>query len=306
MKKKYFDIPLYVMLIPFAVYLIGIIFGSFFDWNISVAIADVDSPFGNAMETVGYMICYAIIPIGGILTCLGLIKRKNNWIKALGVFIYALSLGIMIYMLGNALSPDEHGYGVTMAPALAYTVAAALGILASLLFYFIVDRNNQGMLLRLGLIILAAIILEVLFINVTKYLNCRPRFRYLTSDYNTTGEVFRQWWDFKPFQFNDDFHKSWPSGHTAFSGHLMLLSFVTPLYIRHNKATAPILFALAFCFNITVGISRILCGAHFLSDISFGGLFSWTITVILILIGNHFFHPENKKVNALTNELETR
>lgn len=292
MNKKYFGIPLYLMLIPFGVFVLGIIFGSFFDLSISQAIADGKSPFGNAMETVGYMICYAIIPIGGTLFALGMIPRKEIWKKVLGAVIYLLSLGIMIYILGDALCPNEHDYGITMHPALAYTAATLLGLLASLVIYFLVDGKQQDLLLVLGLVILVTVLLEFLFINATKYLNCRPRYRFLVSDYNTEGEVFRSWWQFQPWKYHDDFHKSWPSGHTAFSNHLMLLSFLTPIYRWHNKKTPYIIFSVTFFFNLFVAFSRITCGAHYLSDVSFGGLFSWTITVLVILLTNNILHKK--------------
>ena len=78
MKQRRLSIPMYAWICVFALALIGIVFGSFFDLAISDAIVNQELFLGRFVETLGESLAYAMIPIGGTTIFLGLYKRKNN------------------------------------------------------------------------------------------------------------------------------------------------------------------------------------------------------------------------------------
>lgn len=63
--------------------------------------------------------------------------------------------------------------------------------------------------------------------------------------------------------------KSFPSGHTANASTLMLLALLPALRPGPQKRQTA-LFAAGFLWACVVGFSRIVAGAHFLSDVTMG------------------------------------
>ncbi|MEG0367511.1 MAG: phosphatase PAP2 family protein, partial [Coprobacillus sp.] len=81
--------------------------------------------------------------------------------------------------------------------------------------------------------------------------------------------------------------KSFPSGHSGNAACAMLLC-VLPLLSAKLKGKENILFFIGLTFTIVVAISRIIMGAHFLTDVTVGiGL---TLLIEAVLINIIFKH----------------
>ena len=74
--------------------------------------------------------------------------------------------------------------------------------------------------------------------------------------------------------------KSFPSGHTANTACAMLLC-VLPLLNRKLKGKENLLFFIGVCFTFLVALSRIIMGAHFLTDVVTGMAISLVIQMIM-------------------------
>jgi len=84
MKKTFGGIKLYWFLIVMAVAILGVVFGSFFDWDLSKAIASTDNQFGKFFEAFGEALGYALVPIGATLVFMGLKDDRPLGLKILG------------------------------------------------------------------------------------------------------------------------------------------------------------------------------------------------------------------------------
>lgn len=285
MKKEFLSISLYKILILIGICIIGIIIGSFSDLNISNYLYNKDSLIGSLVETILLFFGYMMIPIGGCLVFLGLYKRNNIFIKILGYFLGLLSIGLCTYFYGHSLIEGTNKFGYRLNIYLSYFIALFLTIIAFIVTYFNVKKNNYNQLLKIGLVIVISMLLQYLLIELLKSIASRPRYRFLINDsLNTDNIIFKNWYEFTPFTATNDFFKSWPSGHTATATQLILLTSLTPVLKSNNKNIKTILFSIGIFYTVFIAFYRIVYGAHFLSDVSFGFLFALLIILVLILI----------------------
>lgn len=143
-------------------------------------------------------------------------------------------------------------------------------------------------MVRIAIIMLCVILLQSLFIKLVKNLNCRPRYR------NIEGNDFRNWWEFTPFKYSDDLHKSFPSGHTGTATCAILFPLLSKVIRFKSKNTELSLLLFSYSYIFIVAFSRIYYGAHFLSDVSFGGLITLLFSLIMMFIVERIYIHKEK------------
>lgn len=290
MKKSFGGIKVYWMLIVVAVALIGIVFGSIFDLQISTSFVNFNSGFGKFFEAFGEALGYAMAPIGATLFFMGLKDHKNKWMKVLAWSILVLGIAIPTYFLGHAAMSE---WAFAMKAYFAYPIAFFLMALTSMLVFFLAGVEDKNLMIKAGLVIMIAMVAQVIILNVLKQINMRPRWRAQLID----GYVweYRAWWQFS-FDIHNfpcpDYLRSWPSGHTATASIAFLLPLLAKTkkkqFIKHEEL---VLFIIAFVYVIITAIARIRIGAHYLSDVSFGMLIGSLISFLTVYIA----FPEKKK-----------
>ncbi|MCD7796951.1 MAG: phosphatase PAP2 family protein [Clostridiales bacterium] len=129
--------------------------------------------------------------------------------------------------------------------------------------------------------------IQLLTIEGLKYLWGRVRFRDLLAA--GSYDEFTPWYQINGINGN----KSFPSGHTAGAGMSYLLMFMPYLSKNKNKSCA-VCFLMALIYTSAVAYTRLVMGAHYLSDVTAGGLISFTIVIIAVAI---FDKRSAKKLN---------
>ena len=133
---------------------------------------------------------------------------------------------------------------------------------------------------RLGrriVLILNCMVIMFLAYELIKTGMPRPRFRLVSQ--NIEGIGFHAWFDpiqnkndlISAFNLNGDDFKSFPSGHTA--NGIMSIAVLPGLaaVVPALKKRMTLLFFVGLVFGFAVLASRMVLGAHFLSDVSVGG-----------------------------------
>ena len=277
------------LLIALGVAIIGLIFGSFFDLQLSQAIASPTNGFALTMS--------AILPTVGFagVACMGggfvafIVKGKYHIaLKVLFGVLAAACLGVAIfYPAGEyfgingfyGAAPEWVGYFIVIIPECAAMVGG----------YFLFKDYKNNNLWIVFCIIVALLLLALLVILPTIKDNMhRPRYRFLLNDHK---DMFHNWYEpFKgykdyitanPNEPHDNF-KSFPSGHTAETSILIVMSTFFPLANEKLKKYQLPVFCVSCGLVLLVAIARILAAAHFLSDVSMGA----TIVLLLTLIAN--------------------
>ena len=147
-------------------------------------------------------------------------------------------------------------------------------------------RNNDPTLGRRIVLILNCMAVMFIIYEIIKTGLPRPRFRLIQE--HIDGVDFHAWYDpiknkdelIETFGIYSDNFKSFPSGHTANAilsiAILPGLAAVVPA-LRNKKK---VLFVAGFVFGFLVLASRMVLGAHFLSDVSCGGFIASVMSAV--------------------------
>jgi len=233
--------------------ILAIIFG-FYDLDISIAVVDGTSAWGNFGADYGELPGWALIGIALATFFGGYIKNlKLQKIPALII--------IVIGMLFIIVDSDYYTGFSLIIPLIIYTIIT-----------WNKDWKNYRTLA--GIISLLAIINPLLFVQIVKILCGRIRFRNLIEPGFTN---FTPW--FLPPGLSSD-GRSFPSGHTAMGW--MLLPLLIAVKDREIKDPYRIVVTfLVIGWGLFVGLSRIVVGAHYASDVLFSTGMAAIVTILL-------------------------
>ena len=277
------------LLIALGVAVIGIIFGSFFDLQISKAIASPTNGFAlfisAIMPTIGFA---TVAAMGGGFIALIVKGKYHVALKVLFGVLAAACFGVSIFYPGGEYfgingfygkAPEWVGYLIVVVPE----AAAAFGG-----YHLFKDCKNENIWIVFCAIIAMLLLALLATIPTIKDNMRRPRFRFLLDGDNM--KMFHNWWE--PFKGYKDFiklnpkiphdnFKSFPSGHTAETSIVLVGIVFLPLANeKYEKLQLP-LFLCGCGLILLVALARIMAAAHFLSDVSWGAtiLIGWlTIT----------------------------
>ena len=256
MKKM--RIPLLAVL---GVGVLGIILGSFFDFQISSAIANSHSVVGITLsalgETVGFL---AVALMGGGFVAYGL---KKDYHIVLRILFFVLSLACLVtallYTKGawfgvngfSWLGVNENvGYAIVIVPHLA---AMAGG------YFLFRNATNRNMWIVWCCVIVMLVIGLLGIISPLKGVFHRPRYRILSA---YEGISFHNWWDpckdYKDIMKlygieSSDHFKSFPSGHSGEISILIVAATFFPLADKKfEKYQIPAFFIACGCAAIVM------------------------------------------------------
>ena len=268
---------------------VGIILGSIFDLQINQALFSNRNAFGIGVSMFGMIPGYAFLSFfGGTFFYL---IYKGEFPKPWKIVLCLLSfvaLGAAAWFTSKEFfsvnGANLPGIGYTIL-ALAISVVIHGGIYVLGLF---LGKRINGKYAWVGILILMLAVLVALVPGVTLFKNILHRPRYRTIQLGIDGIAFHNWWE--PFPEYQNFissvpkeeFKSFPSGHSAcamvVSMLLMWLPLVNDKLVKHQT----LLFYLGVGYAAFVAFTRMLVGAHFLTDVCFGML----ITLICSFAGN--------------------
>ena len=292
-KLKWMDTSIVPTLIALLFFLVTLIIGSFTDLALSQAIVNQESVFGKFFETYALMIPFCLIPGVGVIFFKVFFPKDKVIFKVLGVTILAFTIVAGTILAHHYIGPDEEWYGYRLHDPWGYIVGAIIMIVFAVIFFLIIKSDNPSLMIRTALVILLAMLIQWGLIEVIKRFNGRPRYRFLIDEsLNTKGEVFRQWWEFKPGTAIDDAHKSWPSGHSATAVQTLLFPLLFPLLRKQNNIIKTILYVAGPVYILLMILARILVRAHFLSDVSTGCILGIGVVLLVWFLGHKLFRKK--------------
>ena len=247
-------IPIIIIWIVFA-----IIFG-FTDLEISIAVVDENSVWGIFGRDYGEMPGYGLIAIAISV----LIGGYNDDIRKQKIPAYVImAIGVILFILGIFFESQD------------LLLDGGIIFISLVLFVFLTYENNWKDYRNIATIItLLAVINPLIFVQITKFLCGRVRFR----DLITPGFTNYTPWFLPPGPTSSG--SSFPSGHTSMS--FMFIPIL--ILIRNLRWKNPIKAMLALLvigWAVFVGLSRIVIGAHYASDVLFSGGMAVLITILL-------------------------
>ena len=269
-----------------AVCMLGILIGSFFDYNINVLLAH-KTEVGAFFATYGSYFSYCLYPAAGMCIFKGL-RKKGDRYRMLAWVILIISYFMAVYYSNNyngSKVRELFGYhaGETTA-ALSFVSWAfwvALYAWVPIVCHYVFDDVNPDKLIMTGAAILVAGILADHVNLWLKQVASRPRYKYLITLEDAKSE-FRSWWQMIPnlAGSNDNF-KSWPSGNMTIASMMFSLPMLTDVLKKRSCRKNMISFVIAVIFVLIYGYNRIHMTNHFLSDVCFGTIITYLIFVLV-------------------------
>lgn len=253
-----------------------------FDYDFSYAIINPHSHWANFFNLFGEMPAIALL-LTGVTILFGARKKEVLWRNILSHVIalpfMALFSWFIAYMPIRYVFEDHStgmAQGIPQFWAIAAVVIGFVIFIAALLIQNKVSDGKLREMKKAGILFILLVVGEMILVNVVKIVWGRPRMRILES-----FEGFRKWYVIEGPAPDNNF-KSFPSGHTA-NGFAAIGFTVLFAYIANINKKAVMAFALVW--GSLVALSRVVLGAHFLSDVITGGY----ITIFLFIFLNSVF-----------------
>lgn len=251
-KKSLFFIPF-----AFIIWLCGVIAASIYDLDISIAVMNQNSVYGRILEILGESPAILFTSFNFTLMS-AYFRQKHSKNKAIATFIFATGTSVFTF------------YKITNYFEISVPLAICTILLLSAIFcfisYFIVNRLGAETVERFystaTRCVLAAVLVFVLIWGL-KLIFGRIRPRQLNGDYT----IFTPWYYINGLTG----YFSFPSGHTANAAVIFTGTFYFKFLPEKVSFLKPLIYIALIIWLIAVGLSRIIAGAHFLSDVLFGG-----------------------------------
>ena len=275
--------------------------------------------FAASFEAFGSAPVYLLLSFSFLILFWYLMRSKNwpNTVKYIGSAAMLVSTAVSNFVLVSDTTGYllEHVERSDMGHAgFIRLIEISLVVLLTVLGALAVNNfSNESIekLVRFAFAAIALAVVSTVVLHLIKGPVGRIRFRAMNMypDDETYGfAAFARWYEING-QWIDkgtmstlfgttDALKSFPSGHTcaaaASYGFIMLGD---ALEIKNKKVRA-VLWIVPIVFTAAVAISRIVAGAHFMSDVLVGG----TVAFVCMIIAREIFICKGENVKALLNK----
>ncbi len=262
------------------------IFGTFFDMQISDALFNKNNPIA---VFISYWGLYPIVPCAFVAFSIFLKLIITKW-KDWSSYICLAVSGYLVY---EAIRQFIKLF--KKADVATTSVCLSIGfLLATVLAVFVfikVDTTNRTKVKSVGITILLTAALQFLLINkVIKTPWGRPRYRSIIA---VEGMAYQPWYAAGLSQSAKDMisagivaadeFKSFPSGHAGCAATLMTLATLSAI-VPCLKKQEWLIAGVGIAWSVLTILGRIIAGAHFLTDVVFATAITFTLFVCVAKI----------------------
>lgn len=247
----------------------AMVVASFFDLKIDIALNDPSNPFAVWLYRTGEFPSRLICPIAGavIFRC-----TDKKAVAAIGAALCLGGSAYMGYYIGKHFFVEEYRMAFSLLWGIGFGVAA----LYAVRFVTVPDEFKRP-LFTAAVIGVGVMTAQLLTVDIMKNLWGRVRFRDLLSSGNCDG--FTAWFVINGKNGN----KSFPSGHTAGAGMSYLLMLL-PFIDKKREKYRAVYFWCPFIYTSAVALTRLVMGAHYLSDVAVGGVIAFSCVLVGIKV----------------------
>lgn len=244
--------------------------GSFVDYQLSCALYNEKNWF--AMFFAAYGETPATLGFVGASTMLLVAHDREK--KGIGVL--QCIIGCVILISSTLMYVITPGKYLPFSKVVLGIISVIICALVVTLVYFLTKNGDRKTAVRIATAVILAIGAEIIIINIIKVPWARPRMRLIAND---PRAYFVPWWQagggaalksaLAAVGVSGEQFKSFPSGHTGNASMMLLLGFLPMLQPKFEKYKSALL-AFGFTWTAIVAFTRIIMGAHFLTDVTMG------------------------------------
>lgn len=281
MKKKLIYISTVIIVLAFFV------IGLFFDLSFAKIIYNNKSVVGMFFAAIGETPAYGGLAfIGGGLIAVSLKREKKA--EKIALIVLAIIVTIIGTYLSsnaikshNALDIEKQWY---ISLPIAILICGGCGYCG----YLLTSRSENPLILKTLFAMLISIAGVLLTVTLLKKIWARPRPRFVDL---YSYDLFRNWWElntgvrekYMELGVISDEFKSCPSGHSS-SACLALLLMYLPHFDKKYENKEHILFLIGIGWTFIVAFTRLIMGAHFITDVTFAIMIAMIIIFVTYLL----------------------
>lgn len=262
-QNKNFIIMFYVCAI------ISMIVGTFQDLNIDKFLNNPENPFALWFYATGEIPSRLTIMLAG-LTLFYCASKKI--MKLIGLVV-EVGGGIFtgIHLADYLFAEDGN--------EMIFGAVFGIGIAVTALFvgkYITVPEKMKKPLCVLAIAGVACFAAETILTEGIKIVWGRERMRHLIETNNFDN--FTPWYKPQAFTSDNEF-KSFPSGHTSGAA-MSYLTMLLPYASEKAKEKKALCFIFPFVYTSLLALTRMMMGAHFLTDVTAGAIITFTVITV--------------------------
>ena len=269
--------------------------GTFFDAQVSTALYVPESLFGYVFQAFGELPCALV----GWSAAALFMTAREELPAARGKRLAVASVVGFLTGIISFFEVVHHLDGLVMKLAgLAIELAISYGLFVWVRAH--ADRSDPERLVCVGTVMLLTCLVSFVTYQLVKIGWGRPRWRSIVENDDLE---FRPWFVmgrdlrdlFEDILPHEEF-KSFPSGHSADAACGMAMTLLS-LVVPDLKGKDRLIAGLAIGWTVLVMTSRIVAGAHFVTDVTAG--FFVTYVVLLILYRRVYVRQMNRSAAAV-------
>ncbi|AYW47310.1 hypothetical protein C7K38_02280 [Tetragenococcus osmophilus] len=264
--------------------LVCLIIATYYDLQIDQALLREDNGFSYFFEYFAAGVIGTVIMIGSALVFWTLsFSETKPIVLIISGAVYVLWSLVGVYWIHDYF----YGWGLVYS-------AFAIILIAYLVRQIPTSLAQRYRLAGIGIVLTTFFAMMV--VEGVKPIFGRVRFRSMQDDF----DLFTRWYQingdrYLSFVTENDEIKSFPSGHSMWGGATLSLSFLAMVHPKWQSKEGAVFLALAFYAAILM-FSRMMQGAHFLSDVTVG----FGVSFIFFLVFRYMV--VKRKLNRLSLE----
>lgn len=250
--------------------ILSLIAAAFVDLKLDIFLNNPENSFAVWFRNTGEIPVYLVCPLAG---CTLFHLCNDKILKSLGLLINLGGSAYLGYYICDYFFIDDNN-------RIPFGIVFGLGTGIIILLtgkYISIPEKLKKPLIILAIAGVAAMLVEISVIQAVKMLWGRVRFRDLIAA--GSYDAFTAW--YHPNGINGNM--SFPSGHTAGAG-MSYLMMLFPFVSEKWKNRKNLCFIIPLIYTSVVAFTRLVMGAHYLSDVTMGAIISFTVVIITIRI----------------------
>ncbi len=273
------------------------VLGGLFDLSLSDAIYEPDNFMARVFESVGCFPPFVIIAATFTVLFFDLDERKSALLLKKLVCVACV---IGDYLVFGFVASGTYLEKLLFRALVGLGAAAVLTPLTFLALRNVGEDKRKSLLLVLIFGSIVSVISTLLSCNVLKYIWGRPRYREMVKAGDTSFTAFTNWFHINGFSLHGN--HSFPSAHTSAASNLFVFCAVTEVFPYGKSRERRIAF-IAALYTFIMAYSRVVIGAHFLSDVTAGFFIGFlTYAVARYFFFRRFGAAVNSEVEIIANE----
>ena len=300
--------------------------GEYYDLAIDKALSKsingnwAKTAFAFVFSIIAEYPAYFILPIFAVMLFYSDDLVAEKWRKIFKVAMAGLSIiGWVLLCVKSEVADMIQAKGLDGMKF--YLLMGILALCAAGLGLYLgkfIPKKTRYVLFKFAIFAICYVIVTIVVMQGVKTVWHRMRFRDMLKE-NALGHdgysYFTPWYtpDISRIELSDDYHySSFPSGHTSSATHIFLLCTLCRILPKWREKVwlKYTLYGACSAFVLLTAISRICDDAHFLSDVIWGFIISYTIYKVLDKLffkkGNNFAVAEEALAKLQEEKQEIR